>query len=172
MILVCHLPQGRCGLKSIAEKVYPLWERSPSARKVWIEIICQVTLRESDMVTFRKEGVDWNLVPAIPTMCWDSVTFRKEGVDWNFKLNSRKLEALSHLPQGRCGLKLAGIATGCGRRPSPSARKVWIEMRKYPDTRPDCPRHLPQGRCGLKFRKSGYEATQLCHLPQGRCGLK
>ena len=38
------------------------------------------------IVTFRKEGVDWNCNSRILLACYQ-VTFRKEGVDWNFIMN-------------------------------------------------------------------------------------
>ena|GEM_PF-4367421 len=37
---------------------------------------------------------------------------------------------------------------------SPSARKVWIEMRNRVDTPSATKCHLPRGRCGLKFGTS------------------
>ena len=56
------------------------------------------------LVTFRKEGVDWNFMVQTEK-AQKEVTFRKEGVDWN-KLCRRLPDAVwSHLPQGRCGLK-------------------------------------------------------------------
>ena len=38
------------------------------------------------IVTFRKEGVDWNCNSRILLACYQ-VTFRKEGVDWNSIMN-------------------------------------------------------------------------------------
>ena len=35
------------------------------------------------MVTFRKEGVDWNIYNWSKLSNVVTVTFRKEGVDWN-----------------------------------------------------------------------------------------
>ena len=145
---------------------------SPSARKVWIEIKHKLNFVGTDGVTFRKEGVDWN------------------SVQQGFQESQ-----ISHLPQGRCGLKFTYAKRGA-----------------------DNHRHLPQGRCGLKlytsnrflkchlvtFRKEGVDWNRLPqtqaartpespsarkvwieisiftasppvlprHLPQGRCGLK
>ena len=77
-----HLPQGRCGLKYIdAERNIEII-LSPSARKVWIEIYILSFQFLSAPVTFRKEGVDWNMIHD-PSMTVYDVTFRKEGVDWN-----------------------------------------------------------------------------------------
>ena len=56
--------------------------KSPSARKVWIEIINSIPFSCKTSVTFRKEGVDWNL-EAWCQSYRTHVTFRKEGVDWN-----------------------------------------------------------------------------------------
>ena len=77
-----HLPQGRCGLKSYKRYDNVTWERSPSARKVWIEIRTMHSLSPTRNVTFRKEGVDWNL-RITKNNTFQCVTFRKEGVDWN-----------------------------------------------------------------------------------------
>ena len=38
-----------------------------------------------------------------------NVTFRKEGVDWNIDCDWIKVICLSHLPQGRCGLKFPSM---------------------------------------------------------------
>ena len=83
LVSLCHLPQGRCGLKC------RIWFRlccpvtsSPSARKVWIEIINSIPFSCKTSVTFRKEGVDWNWKYRAVRSGAD-VTFRKEGVDWN-----------------------------------------------------------------------------------------
>ena len=35
----------------------------------------------------------------------------------------------SHLPRGRCGLKFEKARKKRGKKGSPSARKVWIEIR-------------------------------------------
>ena len=101
--------------------------KSPSARKVWIEIIVPYHQKKINRVTFREEGVDWNqvsvglsLIPAshLPRgRC--GLKFVDD--DWDFK-------SKCHLPQGRCGLKF-GIALHTDiLLPSPSARKVWIEI--------------------------------------------
>ena len=78
----CRLPQGRCGLKYYIISVISWQEVSPSARKVWIEILLSVMKMKLTRVAFRKEGVDWNIPFDLPllTLC---VAFRKEGVDWN-----------------------------------------------------------------------------------------
>ena len=55
----CHLPQGRCGLKSAYNCRYPQAVWSPSARKVWIEMYNHDNDGQyGQIVTFRKEGVD------------------------------------------------------------------------------------------------------------------
>ena len=59
-----------------------IWTKSPSARKVWIEIINSIPFSCKTSVTFRKEGVDWNWKYRAVRSGAD-VTFRKEGVDWN-----------------------------------------------------------------------------------------
>ena len=123
-----HLPQGRCGLKcptdrenvsdsdvtfrkegvdwnKICRKAMKERLASPSARKVWIEII------STTILTFLLD-----------------VTFRKEGVDWNRRNAGRSDTEICHLPQGRCGLKLYKSVLPPSLIRSPSARKVWIEI--------------------------------------------
>ena len=105
----CHLPQGRCGLKYLDP-----WRRrsrhaSPSARKVWIEM---------------ERSVEWGQATA--------VTFRKEGVDWNLCVCHAETPLFCHLPQGRCGLKYKVWLQHLVNSLSPSARKVWIEIATHP----------------------------------------
>ena len=122
---------------------------SPSVRKVWIEMISSSDTWKNSFVTFRKEGVDWNYRIGERRGA-NQVTFRKEGVDWNKIMSRSKYDSLSHLPQGRCGLKLCVLIVSSSHM---------------------C--HLPQGRCGLKFPSTNIDCNgQPCHLPQGRCGLK
>ena len=47
------------------QKLYKVNLRSPSARKVWIEILLTQSNVKCIYVTFRKEGVDWNLSGAV-----------------------------------------------------------------------------------------------------------
>ena len=103
-----HLPRGRCGLKFNSSAIIrsALW--SPSARKVWIEICLMIYQLKVGTVTFREEGVDWNRQTLMVLWLPLPVTFREEGVDWN-TLNA-----------------LVRFVTP----PSPSARKVWIEIQK------------------------------------------
>ena len=147
-----HLPQGRCGLKLDKEEQidYVLsvtfrkegvdWNnysdiriyrrsKSPSARKVWIEILLQSCLLLPGSVTFCKEGVDWNSASRIALALLFWVTFRKEGVDWNFCAMMSPANSPGHLPQGRCGLKLETLISLVQGGESPSARKVWIEIQ-------------------------------------------
>ena len=56
----CHLPRGRCGLKSIVKSEH-------------FALI---------LVAFREEGVDWN-ANFVGRWVLALVTFREEGVDWN-----------------------------------------------------------------------------------------
>ena len=61
-----HLPQGRCGLKWLCPDILQSpCDRSPSARKVWIEIERNGWKNWMSVVTFRKEGVDWNHLPLL-----------------------------------------------------------------------------------------------------------
>ena len=146
--LVSHLPQGRCGLKSNGKSLYDTNMKSPSARKVWIEILSwKDKAREFKSPSARKVWIEigWN----IHQPPGDTVTFRKEGVDWNTVKTKLKIAVKSHLPQGRCGLKFS----------------VSRQARLHTS-------HLPQGRCGLKYLIHVVTITTNRHLPQGRCGLK
>ena len=102
-------------------------ETSPSARKVWIEISRSIWFSSAILSpSARKVWIEMILVQSLPTICM--VTFRKEGVDWNDIATVITYDLYSHLPQGRCGLKSKGMDV-CGRMwKSPSARKVWIEI--------------------------------------------
>ena len=51
---------------------------SPSARKVWIEITVPQKRQQGADVTFREEGVDWNILGGAKTR-FLRVTFREEG---------------------------------------------------------------------------------------------
>ena len=192
--LKCHLPRGRCGLKWVAIiqnsslswspsarkvwiEMYSRYEndiayKSPSARKVWIEMMKNLFQSKVKKVTFREEGVDWNWTdPSNPMQI--NVTFREEGVDWN-----------------SCKISHHGFTM-----PSPSARKVWIEILYIIYIIVCQLRHLPRGRCGLKSRCTNYNTAAWVvtfreegvdwnarihenflvwfgHLPRGRCGLK
>ena len=167
----CHLPRGRCGLKCCSVRCFSRLALSPSARKVWIEIIDGATLVTTNNVTFREEGVDWNLCPRV----LQASSFR-------------------HLPRGRCGLKLCCWYLGDSTLQSPSARKVWIEITNPPrrlrrqrspsarkvwiEIKKRCAFgspvicHLPRGRCGLKSSLFQVPFALQGHLPRGRCGLK
>ena len=170
--------------------------RSPSARKVWIEMLSFGGEPPKDEVTFRKEGVDWN--PDIYNhLSWKwchlpqgrcglkfdnrhtatygkKVTFRKEGVDWNVVVRDIIKLTFCHLPQGRCGLKFDIRKAGeqIGKR-SPSARKVWIEIvgleanKKSKGTSPSARKVWIE-----ILSPCWYPWRRIGHLPQGRCGLK
>ena len=146
-------------------------------------------------VTFREEGVDWNLIHRKGKRIYSShlprgrCGLKYTSDDWHKFLDTR------HLPRGRCGLKfteeekryILGEVT---------FREEGVDWNKY--THPTifvllC--HLPRGRCGLKssyrwaffMRHSSPSARKvwieilwrirdwegwICHLPRGRCGLK
>ena len=100
-----HLPQGRCGLKSVSSISTILCSPSPSARKVWIEIKWVSFETKWKYVTFRKEGVDWNMSPSFfSTSSSSSPSARKVWIEIA-KVKLTSVTRKSHLPQGRCGLK-------------------------------------------------------------------
>ena len=144
---------------------------SPSVRKVWIEMISSSDTWKNSFVTFRKEGVDWNYRIGERRGA-NQVTFRKEGVDWNKIMSRSKYDSLSHLPQGRCGLKCwDGIWCAKDLGHLPQGRCGLKFLRAW--NKNEWQRHLPQGRCGLKFKKAYINKSRAeRHLPQGRCGLK
>ena len=168
----CHLPRGRCGLKSkrrssrgsrhrvtfreegvdwngLQVQVLPIAFWSPSARKVWIEMWMTTGTMRTHWVTFREEGVDWNrAISKHWKQEWPSPSARKVWIEINQWWNI------------------------LGTISSPSARKVWIEIFKtcYITIYWWC--HLPRGRCGLKFMRLLQLLLLISHLPRGRCGLK
>ena len=107
-------------------------QKSPSARKVWIEIWKRDANRTGRMSpSARKVWIEITIVRRRKDV--KIVTFRKEGVDWNKNLSLVSRSFLGHLPQGRCGLKCDSIVLSHPGIMSPSARKVWIEiMYLYP----------------------------------------
>ena len=126
---------------------WSIW--SPSARKVWIEIVKQ-------------------MLPDLEL----SVTFREEGVDWNNHFEYCRIKSISHLPRGRCGLKSSCGGFDAISSWSPSARKVWIEIGLINCGVCGATSHLPRGRCGLKLECVPLLGVIESHLPRGRCGLK
>ena len=74
-----HLPRGRCGLKLHLNppRLYNIW--SPSARKVWIEMSKPTKSYCWPWVTFREEGVDWNLLLLRHLTVWSCE-------EWSLKL--------------------------------------------------------------------------------------
>ena len=148
-----RLPQGRCGCWLEIHGPYQFVHQSPSARKVWIEIISFIYHRRKLLVAFRKEGVDWNWYtffarlsahqsPSarkvwieirwyLPGITGHQVAFRKEGVDWNKRLFVVYTSHKRRLPQGRCGLKSIVFAASSALNLSPSARKVRIKILTY-----------------------------------------
>ena len=123
-----HLPQGRCGLKSPDPNYSPVPCMSPSARKVWIEMLPEDLLeqRVRSSPSARKVWIEIretsNILGVSP------VAFRKEGVDWNPSSIVVNRLLIGRLPQGRCGLKYDNYNARSPRNESPSARKVWIEI--------------------------------------------
>ena len=57
---------------------------SPSAWKEWIETTILTQIYIVSIVSFRLEGVDWNVVNSLSYVS-SQVSFRLEGVDWNEK---------------------------------------------------------------------------------------
>ena len=79
--------------------------QSPSARKVWIEIV---------LIYYH-----------INTL--KSPSARKVWIEIMY-FTSLSSNDLGHLPRGRCGLKYTGLDESLTLDGSPSARKVWIEI--------------------------------------------
>ena len=53
-----HPPHGGCGLKLILDKLDLSTKKSPSTRRVWIEIVAVDTNLVGALVTLHTEGVD------------------------------------------------------------------------------------------------------------------
>ena len=103
-----------------------------------------------------------------------AVTFCEEGVDWNtFWMSAYIGTWYRHLLWGRCGLKWRCWQCCYTVIPSPSVRKVWIEIFLVFLISYSLFCHLLWGRCGLKcVIAMGYRAKDPRHLLWGRCGLK
>ena len=101
---------------------------SPSARKVWIEISDRRLKDNIEDVTFRKEGVDWNVCSSLIAVVFAlSPSARKVWIEIA-NVCTTFPTVFRHLPQGRCGLKCSISSHVNSRFTSPSARKVWIEI--------------------------------------------
>ena len=146
----CRLPQGRCGLKYPCPNCGESTTESPSARKVWIEMIihCLRTGTRIRRLPQGRCGLKYYKKKKGRNQLWSPsarkvwiemslgvtygyskiVAFRKEGVDWNKKEGWIWEWLLSRLPQGRCGLKYTKFSANIINYSSPSARKVWIEI--------------------------------------------
>ena len=167
--------------------------RSPSARRVWIEILFRGGRLGIWAVTLRKEGVDWN-VPAVPRPFGISCHPPQGGCGLKYHRKRRWYIPRCHPPQGGCGLKYYGCVVAIIAYKSPSARRVWIEialrlwvwypqqvtLRKEGVDWNNCPElierfnicHPPQGGCGLKYSSAPFFRFASSHPPQGGCGLK
>ena len=77
---------------------------SPSARKVWIEIRKFPQSFHQIQVTFREEGVDWNVPLEASNISFCEVTFREEGVDWNYyvEIAVNQYGAVTFREEGDC----------------------------------------------------------------------
>ena len=103
-----------------------LAQQSLSARRAWIEIAYGALDGASEIVALRKESVDRNQRIAKPFREQFKVALRKESVDRNL-ITFRLL---------------------CGRIPSLSARRAWIEIiHKFQKPKKDR-RRSPQGERG------------------------
>ena len=104
------------------------WPLSPSARKVWIEIVLPCCDREGIMSpSARKVWIEMCSVRTFTRYASASPSARKVWIEIGL-INCGVCGATSHLPRGRCGLKLECVPL-----------LGVIES------------HLPRGRCGLKY---------------------
>ena len=189
-----HLPRGRCGLKFYQAHLSSPPNPSPSARKVWIEIIRTSFNYGCISVTFREEGVDWNYFRSILShSCSQSPSARKVWIEILQKCTPQGGSLWS--PSARkVWIEIDSDYELLVKNGSPSARKVWIEIRNYHWSTSICVVtfreegvdwnsskictcnssccHLPRGRCGLKYQPLWYLQDLNCHLPRGRCGLQ
>ena len=122
---------------------------SPSARKVWIEIVTSFKENwESSSPSARKVWIE------IVLPCCD-----REGI---MSPSARKV-----------WIEMCSVRTFTRyASASPSARKVWIEIGLINCGVCGATSHLPRGRCGLKLECVPLLGVIESHLPRGRCGLK
>ena len=104
--------------------------QSPSARKVWIEIMERMSQRSWRSVTFREEGVDWNRKIEKTAVARVTVTFREEGVDWNIVMfaSTNAQSIVTFREEGVDWNQATWTMVAQPYTSSPSARKVWIEI--------------------------------------------
>ena len=173
-VSVGHLPRGRCGLKCLvyshtwqhlrvtfreegvdwnknADEYVRKSYKSPSARKVWIEIKTENYLNEKGRMSpsARKVWIEIKNWKLFERKGPKSPSARKVWIEICFLQKSR-----NQILQ------------------SPSARKVWIEI---------CMPTLIAYTVLVTFREEGVDwnqhkkflsSTLIRHLPRGRCGLK
>ena len=147
-----HLPRGRCGLKFEDFDYLLSLVKSPSARKVWIEIFrrgekkkwleshlprgrCGLKCIVKDEIyclwhgspSARKVWIEI-VIESNEETCELYVTFREEGVDWN------RLRIITY-PRHLVTFREEGVD--------------WNSF--YEHAIFDFASHLPRGRCGLKY---------------------
>ena len=105
-----------------------LQPQSPSARKVWIEILC--SHRHTTRTQSPSARKVWIEIRILRSLCVADKRHLPRGrcglkcPEINIKVTDN-----GHLPRGRCGLKSEPLLAALSRSSSPSARKVWIEIR-------------------------------------------
>ena len=124
----CHLPHGRCGLKSYLQVVrVTACSHLPHGR-------CGLKFDSINLDNDTKSHLPHGRC-GLKFVCDDC------GLE----------DAKGHLPHGRCGLKSYRDGDILLDNGSPSTRKVWIEITRMSAAGAREEGHLPHGRCGLKF---------------------
>ena len=111
------------------------------------------------VVTFRKEGVDWNSVQSTPSSAKSPVTFRKEGVDWNCQFVKIKVSCFASPSVRKVWIEISKSEYIARVGKSPSVRKVWIEI--YASM-------CQELHVDVTFRKEGVDWNQMKNLFQSK----
>ena len=85
------------------EKISKMLDKSLSARRAWIEIVCLTVKHKKSLVALRKESVDRNSKDRLAPMIRDTVALRKESVDRNRQCTGILYLAPGRSPQGERG---------------------------------------------------------------------
>ena len=122
-----RLPHGRRGLKLCVFKVLLIISLSPSTRKAWIEIYAN----------------SYRIIYLV-------VAFHTEGVDWNKHINFKIFVCVGSPSTRKAWIEIMLVSLRREINVSPSTRKAWIEISAvvFADFTDWC--RLPHGRRGLK----------------------
>ena len=158
-------------MKWIYTHLDSIHKRSPSMRRVWIEICTAISSCSAFMSPSMRRVWIEIAQPLQKTTGRMSPSMRRVWIEMAI-LHGKDCAEASHPPCGGCGLKLHTSRPCVGWAASPSMRRVWIEMGSEPGASRKRPGHPPCGGCGLKSKCYATFNLVARHPPCGGCGLK